>query len=69
MPLQHELRQVQFLSSSHAARMEDMENRLRRNNVRAVGMPEETEGKNPIAFIEWGLWRLLEEMCSPQCLQ
>lgn len=29
-----------------------MENRLRRNNIRAVGVPERVEGKNPVAFIE-----------------
>lgn len=29
-----------------------MENRQRRNNVRAVSIPERAEGKNPVAFIE-----------------
>lgn len=45
------LREVQSLISSHAEQLEDMENRFRRNNVWAVGIPEKTEGKNP-AFIE-----------------
>lgn len=51
-PLQHELRQVQSMSPSHAVRLEHVENRLGRNNVRAVGMPEKVEGKNLVAFIE-----------------
>lgn len=51
-PLKHEVRQVQNLTSTHAACLEDMENRLRRNNVLAVGIPERAEGKNPVAFIE-----------------
>lgn len=51
-PLQRELRHVQSVSAGHAARLEDMENRQRRNNVRAVGIPEKIEGKNPVAFME-----------------
>uniref|UniRef100_A0A803KDP9 L1 transposable element RRM domain-containing protein n=1 Tax=Xenopus tropicalis TaxID=8364 RepID=A0A803KDP9_XENTR len=31
---------------------EDLENRLRRNNVRIVGLPEKVEGQNPETFIE-----------------
>lgn len=51
-PLQSDMRHVQSLTSAHAAKLEDMENRLRRNNIRAVGIPERAEGKNPVAFIE-----------------
>lgn len=32
--------------------MEDMENILGRNNVRVVGLPERTEGSNPMGFME-----------------
>lgn len=49
---------VQSLTTAHGAKLEDMVNRLRRNNVRAVGIPERAEGKNPIIFIENLLNRL-----------
>lgn len=32
--------------------MDEMENRLRRDNVRMVGLPEKSERSNPIAFLE-----------------
>lgn len=34
------------------ARSEDAENRLRRNNVRVVGLPVGTEGSNSVVFAE-----------------
>lgn len=34
-----------------AARQDDMENRLRRNNIRLYGIPEDAEGKEMIPFI------------------
>lgn len=39
----------QSMSAKHAARMNDMENRLSRNKVRAIGIPEK---KNSVTFIE-----------------
>lgn len=33
-------------------KLEDLENRSRRNNVRVIGIPEGTEGNHPSAFIE-----------------
>lgn len=33
-------------------RADDMENRLRCNNILIVGLPEKTEGKDPTSFIE-----------------
>lgn len=51
-PLQRDVRHVTSLASVNAARLEDMENHLCRNNVRAVGVPERAEGKNLVAFIE-----------------
>lgn len=43
-----------------------MENRLKRNNVRAVGIPEMAEGKNPAAFIEhWLMKAFGREAFSP----
>lgn len=65
-PLQRDMYHVQSLTSAHAARLEDMENRLRRNNVWAVGIPEKTEGKNPVAFIEkWLINAFGRESFSP----
>ncbi|CAJ0965631.1 unnamed protein product [Ranitomeya imitator] len=44
-----------------AAKNEDLENRSRRNNIRIVGLPEKTEGRNPTEFVEnW----LLEKIGS-----
>lgn len=43
------------LTAQHAARQDDLENRLRRNNVQAIAILEHAEGKNPVAFIENGL--------------
>lgn len=51
-PLQRNVRYVQSMASANAAILEDMENRLPRNNVRVVGIPERAEGKNPLAFFE-----------------
>lgn len=51
-PIQRDVRYVQTIASANAARLEDMENCLCRNNVRAVGIPGRVEGKNPVAFIE-----------------
>lgn len=36
----------------HDSRLEDLENRLRRNSVRIVGFPERVEGNAPVEFIE-----------------
>lgn len=44
-PLKQEKRIISF-------KMEDMENRLRRNNVRILGLPERCEGYNPVGFME-----------------
>lgn len=51
-PLQRQLHHVQSHTAGDTAHIEDMENRLRHNNVRAVGIPEKAEGNNPVAFKE-----------------
>lgn len=33
-------------------KMDEMENRMRRKNVRIVGLPEHSEGADPVAFLE-----------------
>ena len=35
-----------------ASKLDDIENRLRRNNIRMVGLPKQCEGANPIRFLE-----------------
>lgn len=50
--LQRDVSHVQLVATANAARLEDMENRLRRNNIHAVGIPGRAEGKNTVAFIE-----------------
>lgn len=51
-PLQRDVKYTHSMAAANASRLEDMENRLRRDNVRTVGIPEKAEGKNPVAFIE-----------------
>ena len=47
-------------------RADDIENRLRRNNVRIVGLPEKTEGRDPTTFIESWLVEIFgKEAFSP----
>lgn len=52
VPFQREFRHMQSIITSHEASLEDMDNRQRRNNVWAGGIPERTEGKNLVAFME-----------------
>lgn len=51
-PLAQEMHITSNKADESAARIEDMENRLRRSNIRIVGMPEKSEGKHPAEFIE-----------------
>lgn len=37
-------------------KVDDLENRSRRNYVRLVGVPEQAEGRNPVAFFESVFW-------------
>lgn len=46
--------------SIHDSHLEDLENRLRQNNVRIVGLPERVEGDTPVEFIEKWLTSTLE---------
>lgn len=55
------LRTVQTKMKVLEARAEDAENRNRRNNLRIVGLPEGTEGKDPTAFTEHLLRTLLPD--------
>lgn len=51
-PLKQEIKGLQNQMATQAAKPDEMENRSRRNNVRLVGLPERSEGPNPIAFLD-----------------
>lgn len=51
-PMKQEVKVLKDQMSKVAEKMDEMENRLRRDNVRLVGLPEKSEGLNPIAFLE-----------------
>ena len=65
-PMQRDLTYNNHLLTQHSSRLEDLENRMRRNNVRAIGFPEKIEGRNPVDFIEqWLLQAFGKEAFSP----
>ena len=43
--------QLEKANTALASKMEDLENRSRRQNLRIVGLPEEMEGSSPVEFI------------------
>lgn len=54
-PIQQDVKYHTHLTAQHAARLDDLENRMRHNNVCAFGIPEKAEKaeeKNPVAFFE-----------------
>lgn len=65
-PLQRDVKYHNHITAQHAACLNDLQNRMHRNNVRAIGIPEKAEGKNPVAFIEqWLLLIFAKEAFSP----
>ncbi|KAE8587398.1 hypothetical protein XENTR_v10021959 [Xenopus tropicalis] len=58
-PLPNEITQLHKLIKQATERMEDMENRQRRSNIRVVGLPERSEGQNPELFAEKWLQDML----------
>ena len=51
-PLIRELQVTARTAIANENRNEDIENRLRRSNIRIVGLPEKAEGRDPTAFVE-----------------
>ena len=51
-PLRQEISGLKKQMDMQGAKIDDLENRNRRNNVRIIGMPERSEGASPIAFLE-----------------
>lgn len=65
-PMQRDTHAQQIMVAKHAAKLDDLENMLRRNNVRAIGIPEKMEGRNPVDFIEkWLLDKFGKDAFSP----
>lgn len=65
-PMQRDLKYNCHLTVQNAARLNDLKNRMRRNNVRALVIPERAEGKKPVAFIEqWLLSTFGKDTFSP----
>lgn len=51
-PLQESSDQANRLIAQLQQKQDDLENRMRRNNLRYVGLPEGTEGNNPASFLK-----------------
>lgn len=51
-PIIQDVQMTSAKATETVARVEDMENRLHHSNIRIVGMPEKSEGKHPVDFIE-----------------
>lgn len=51
-PIPDRLSTLEKAASSWSQRADDLENRLRRNNLRILGLPEKTEGADPCSFAE-----------------
>lgn len=51
-PLQNHTERLQHQLSMVLAKQDDMENRLRRCNLRFIGLPEGSEGPDPPSFLE-----------------
>lgn len=54
-PLTRDTRSALQQAAQANAKNDDIENHLRRNNVRIVGLPEKVEGRDPTAFTEMWL--------------
>lgn len=52
IPVSKSVAELEKVANSWTQRADDLENRLRRNNVRILGLPERAEGNDPCAFME-----------------
>lgn len=59
LPITKEIKWLKEQLSKQASKLDEMENRSRRDNVRLIGLPERSEGANPIAFLEKWLGELI----------
>lgn len=51
-PMQKELKAATLNIAALMHKVDDLENRSRRSNIRLVGVPEKAEGRDPVAFLE-----------------
>lgn len=63
-PMRQEVQLMREQLNMCMYKMDDMENRLRRKNVRVLGLPERSKGNNPIEYME--VW--LKEMFGKDSL-
>lgn len=62
------VRDVAVDHKSHKAKLGDIEDWLRRNNLHFLGYPKGSEGKHPEKFLLVWLKQLLEQIAFPICL-
>lgn len=62
-PLPPRVMSLEKAAEAWVQRADDLENRLRRNNLRILGLPERSEGQRPCDFAERWLKELLPEAC------
>lgn len=60
-PIPAKVEVLEKAANSWVQRADDLENRLRRNNLRILGLPERSEGQHPCEFVERWLKELLPE--------
>lgn len=60
-PIHPKVAELEKVANSWVQRADDLENRLRRNNLRILGLPERTEGQHPCEFMEQWLKELLPD--------
>lgn len=61
--LQHKVKELEGITLSLRNKVQDLEDRGRRSNLRLVGLPEKTEGSDVCAFLETWLPKLLKDFC------
>lgn len=65
-PLSRDVRRHDQLLTNLLSKTDDLENRLRRNNVRLIGVPEKFEGTTPTdSFEKWLMTVFGKEVLSP----
>lgn len=62
--LQHKVKKLEETTEFLRNKVQDLEDRGRRSNLRLVGLPEKTEGSNMCAFIEDLLPKILKDTFS-----
>lgn len=60
-PIPLKVMELEKAAAAWVQRADDLENRLRRNNLRILGLPERSEGQHPCDFTERWLKELLPE--------